>query len=104
MRACRLSVFKPEIENVFQGLSHVVMYLDDALVTGRNHKEYLGSLDRVLSRQRDAGQVRLLGSSRSVLGSCSHLGEFQRDPVKAEAELKAQRPSDIMTLQSFVQS
>eukprot|EP00061_Rhincodon_typus_P014720 g41947.t1 len=36
------------MENILQGLPHVVIYLDDMLITGKTNKEHLENLDIVL--------------------------------------------------------
>ena len=49
------SIFQRTMENLLQGLSHVCVYLDDILVTGRSEEEHLQTLESVLSRLEQVG-------------------------------------------------
>ena len=49
------SIFQSTMENLFKGISCVVVYLDDILVTGENVEEHLEHLREVLSRIQKAG-------------------------------------------------
>ena len=54
-------IFQRIIESVLQGIPHVLVYLDDILVTGQNTEEHLKNLEEVLSRLQQAG-LRLKSS------------------------------------------
>ncbi|XP_064483040.1 uncharacterized protein K02A2.6-like [Ornithodoros turicata] len=41
------AIFQREMENLFRGLSHVAVYFDDILVTGRDDAEHMRNLDRL---------------------------------------------------------
>ena len=43
------------MENVLQGLSHVVVYIDDILITGGSEEDYLKTLALVLARLDNVG-------------------------------------------------
>ena len=49
------SLFQRIMENIFQGLAGVSVYLDDILVTGKTTEEHLANLEGVLSRLETAG-------------------------------------------------
>ena len=55
------------MDNLLQGLSHISVYLDDILVTGRSNQEHLHNLDNVLTRLKKAG------ISAASVSSCYHL-------------------------------
>ena len=42
------------MENVLQGLSHTVVYLDDILITGKDDATHLKNLKEVLTRLEKA--------------------------------------------------
>ena len=44
-----------EIEQVLSGMSSVVVYLDDILVSSRSTEEHLKTLDEALQRLQEAG-------------------------------------------------
>lgn len=96
------------MENLLQGLSHVVMCFGDMLMTGRNDQEHLENLDRVLSRLKQAGVKLKLGKCDFLVPQVKYLGHvvtsagFQPDPEKTEAVLKSSRPSGVKTLQNHL--
>ena len=52
--------FQRAMENLLQGLPHVVVYIDDILVTGDSNESHLANLQEVLVRLEDAGLVDLV--------------------------------------------
>ena len=47
-------IFQRVIESVLQGISGVMVYIDDILVTGATQEEHLRALDAVLTRLENA--------------------------------------------------
>jgi len=43
------------MDTILQGMDHVICYLDDILVTGRNDAEHLHTLEEVLKRLQRHG-------------------------------------------------
>lgn len=43
------------MESLLQGISHIVVYLDHILITGKSHEEHLACLKEVLSRLETSG-------------------------------------------------
>ena len=48
-------IFQRTMDNLLGGIPHVVVYLDDILITGRTHEEHLHNLEAVLQRFSSAG-------------------------------------------------
>ena len=48
-------IFQRVMESLLQGIPHVVVYLDDILITGKDDEEHLKSLEEVLSRLKKSG-------------------------------------------------
>ena len=46
------ALFQKVMDTVLQGLSHVICYLDDILITGANDEENLRNVELVLERLR----------------------------------------------------
>ena len=53
--ASALALFQQAMDTILQGLSHVICYLDDILITGATHEEHLMNLAEVLSRLSNHG-------------------------------------------------
>ena len=96
------------MENLLQGIPHVVVYLDDILITGPTQKEHLKSLEKVLSRILQAG-LRLKRNKCSFMEpSVVYLGHKidceglypVADKVKAVHE--APPPRNISELKSYL--
>ena len=49
------AIFQRVMESLLQGMTGVVAYLDDILVTGKTEEEHLTRLEEVLSRLERAG-------------------------------------------------
>ena len=49
------AIFQRVIENLLEGVPHIVVYLDDILVTGASDEEHLANLKEVLRRLPEAG-------------------------------------------------
>ena len=43
------------MENLLQGIPHVLIYLDNILITGTTEADHLNILDQILTRIQDAG-------------------------------------------------
>ena len=52
------AIFQKTMDTILQGMSHVICYIDDILITGANLQEHLSNLEEVLKRLREHG-VRL---------------------------------------------
>ena len=67
-------IFQRVMECVLHGISGVVVYLDDILITGETEEEHLQTLDEVLSRLDKAGLRVKCGKCEFMQSSVTYLG------------------------------
>ena len=67
-------IFQRVMENVLQGLSHTVVYIDDILITGKDEETYLKNLKEVLTRQARAGLRLKKDKCSFMVPSVTYLG------------------------------
>ncbi|XP_062374782.1 uncharacterized protein K02A2.6-like [Sardina pilchardus] len=102
------AIFQRTMDNLFQNIPCVAVYLDDILVTGKTEVEHLQNLDQVLKRLSDAG-LRLK-TSKCVFQapSVTYLGHRISaqglSPVeeKVRAIKEAPSPKTVAELRSFL--
>lgn len=101
-------IFQRTIENLLQGISSVIVRLDDILVTGKTRCEHLQNLEEVLKKLEAAG-VRLkrekcvfLADEVTYLGHRinKHGGQPTEDKVQAIKNLP--EPNNVKELQAFL--
>ena len=78
------SIFQRIMDSLLQGLKHVIVYLDDILITSTTYEEHLKNLEEVLERLQNAGlQVKLKMSIpaaiRTILGVQDRSGRIAPD-------------------------
>ena len=101
------AVFQRAMDSILQGISQVICYLDDILVTGRNEVEHLQHLQEVFQRLKDHG-VHLKREKCSFLtDSVEYLGHHIdsrgiHTSKKVQAILNAPAPQNLRQLQSFL--
>ena len=102
------AVFQKAMDTMLQGLSGVVCYLDDILVTGEDDESHLRNLQRVLERIQSEG-LRLKKSKCSFLqSSVEYLGHrvdaegLHPTTDKLNAVLDAPVPKNVRELRSFL--
>ena len=101
-------IFQRIIESVLQGIPHVLVYLDDILVTGQNTEEHLKNLEEVLSRLQQAG-LRLKSSkcvfmspSVEYLGYHNDKDGLHSSEKKVKAVKDAPTPRNITELKAYL--
>ena len=94
------------IETVLQGILHVLIYLDDILVTGHDADEHLLNLEEVFSRLQQAG-LRLkrskcvfMSSSVEYLGYIIDKDGLHPSQQKVKAVKNAPRPNNTTKLKA----
>ncbi|XP_037556252.1 uncharacterized protein LOC119433154 [Dermacentor silvarum] len=96
-----------EMDNLSRGMRHVMVYLDDILVTGTDDGDHLQNLQNVLARLQDAGlKIKLdkcvfLAASVEYLGHVISQASLSPALCKVDAVLKAPKPHN-KELQSYL--
>lgn len=102
------AIFQREMDNLFRGMRHVAVYLDDILVTGTDDGDHLQNLHNVLARLQDAGLKLKLEKCVFLAPSVEYLGHvisqagLSPAPRKVDAVLKAPKPHNKKELQSYL--
>ncbi len=98
------SIFQRTMESLMQGLPHVVVYIDDILVTGPTQEENLRPLDEVLNRLEKAGARLKREKCRFMLPVVEYLGHWiSADGLQPTDALKeAPIPRNVTQLKAFL--
>ena len=102
------AIFQQIMDQILPKLPHVVCFIDDILVTGRNESEHLANLDAVLAKLQERGLRLKLKKCRFFEESVEYLGQVvSREGIhpsqkKIEAILKVDPPEDQTQLRSFL--
>ena len=96
------------MESIVQGIPHVVVYIDDILLTGPTQEEHLSALERVLHRLDEAGLRLKRQKCKFLLPSVEYLGHkmsaqgLQPTESKIQALQDAPVPKDVSQLKAFL--
>ena len=102
------SIFQRTMESLMQGLPHVVVYIDDILVTGATQEEHLRTLEEVLHRLEKAGARLKREKCQFMLPMVEYLGHrisadgLQPTDSKIKALKDAPIPSNVSQLKAFL--
>ncbi|KAL5473475.1 hypothetical protein EMCRGX_G027964 [Ephydatia muelleri] len=102
------ALFQRAMDSILQGLSGVVCYIDDILVTGANTEEHFANLGKVFFRLREYGlrlnldKCRFLEESVEYLGYVINKEGIHTSSKKVQAVLDAPPPTDLGELRSFL--
>ena len=101
-------IFQQVMESILSGISGVVVYLDDILITGPTREAHLASLEEVLKKLEEAG-LRLrkdkcvfLAPSVVYLGNVMDSQGLHPTPEKVRAIQDAPRPENIAQLKLYL--
>ena len=101
-------IFQRTMECLLQGIPHVVVYLNDILITGQTQEDHLSNLQEVLKRLQTAG-LRLRKSKCIFMAkSVQYLGHIidgeglRPMSDKIEAVQKAPSPQNVSELKSYL--
>ena len=104
------AVFQKMMDTILQGMTKVICFIDDVLVTGSNDQEHLANLAEVLKRMKHhdirlkRSKCRFLQDSVEYLGHVIDRNGLHTSSDKVEAVLKAPRPKNVRELQAFLGS
>ena len=101
-------IFQRLMDKILHGLSGVICYIDDILITGNNGEEHLRNLAAVLNRLEKHGFKLKMDNCCFLIPSVEYFGH-QIDgegicavPNKVEAITNAPQPTNVQELQSFL--
>ncbi|XP_046555656.1 uncharacterized protein K02A2.6-like [Haliotis rubra] len=101
-------IFKRSMENLLRGLPRVLVRVDDILITGRNRKEHLATLDKVLQRLAEAGlklkrkKCIFLAQEVVYLGYRIDKEGIHPVPEKVMTIKEAPEPTSVTELKSYL--
>ena len=102
------AIFQRTMESLLAGIPHVMVYLDDILVTGDTDDNHIATLEAVMNVLREAG-LRLkkekcvfLTNEVEYLGHKINAEGLQPTEEKFRAITEAQRPRNVSELKSYL--
>ena len=102
------SLFQRVMENLLQGLPHVVVHLNDILVTGATEDKHIRNVEEVLRRLETAGMRLKRSKCAFMLSEVEYLGHritaegLRPTPEKTQAIVNAPAPQSVSQLKSFL--
>ena len=102
------AIFQKLMDTVLQGVSGVICYIDDILVSSADEDSHLRALEEVCNRLEKHGFRLKLEKCEFLLKSIEYLGHVvSKDgihpvPSKVEAIVKAPTPANVQQLRSFL--
>ena len=102
------ALFQRAMDTVLQGIPNVICYIDDILVSGKDHSHHLKNLEEVLKRLSEEGitvkrsKCTFLSSQVEYLGHIIDSKGLHSSNKKLEAILKAPIPRNVQQLRSLL--
>ena len=102
------ALFQLAMDTVLQGIPNVICYIDDILVSGKDHSHHLKNLEEVLKRLSEEGitvkrsKCTFQSSQVEYLGHIIDSKGLHSSNKKLEAILKAPIPRNVQQLRSLL--
>ena len=100
-------IFQWVMDNLLQGMTHVVAYFDDILISGRSEQEHLDNLEPVFKKCLEAGMRLKSEICQFMLPEVDYLGHritkegIKPTDKKVRAITHAHTPNNVFELRSF---
>ena len=101
-------IFQKVMDTILKDIPHVIVYLDDILITGASQQEHLQILERVLSRLKEVGlhlnrrKCLFLQPLVTYLGYRIDAEGLHPTECKIQAINNAPRPQNLTELKSYL--
>lgn len=101
-------IFQRELEKLLLGISGVVNFLDDIVVTGATHQEHLSNLNQVLQKLSDAGfqlkkdKCEFFKEEITFLGHVLNKNGLSKTDDRIDCILNKPDPTNITEVRAFV--
>ena len=102
------AIWQRAMDQVLQDIPSTQCYLDDIIVTGKNDKEHLDNLGKVLTRLSEYGLHAKRSKCeffKSEISYCGHVIDrhgLHKSKEKIEAVLQAPKPDNVSQLRSYL--
>ncbi len=102
------ALFQRMMDQILQGMAHVICYIDDICITGTTDEEHLANLAEVLRRLREHGvrlkkdKCRFLRDSVEYLGHRIDSKGLHATDSKLKAITEAPSPKNVQELRAFL--
>ena len=102
------SIFQRVMDSMFQGIPHVLCYLDAILITGSSDDEHLQTLEKVFCKLEEAGihlkksKCEFMSDSVVFVGHKVDAQGVHPAGVTLQAIREARSPSNLTELRSFI--
>ena len=101
-------IFQRVMENILQGISNVVVYLDDILLSSATESDHLQLIDQVLDRLEKVGLRARKNKCQFFVPSVTYLGHridaegLHPLPDKVQAIQEAPPPTNVQELRAYL--
>lgn len=102
------AIFQRTMEGVLKGISKVMVYLYDILLTGRDDQEHLRTLDQVLQRLEECGlrlkreKCKFFEKEVIFLGHKVDATGIHPVPIKVQVVQEAPTPTSVTELKAYL--